>query len=200
MQEGGASVSRRLLAKVSRLLYRPLFGTFVVPKDARVDPTLLSEQDFPVYCPKCDYLLRGLDDGPCPECGRPFERGALLVRQYVFGRQLWRRTLLGRVGRWCGVAGLSCMLTFALGTFMPVVLQKLGLVDLEAVSTKISVTWTMRLVLAGLLVLALGYGLLMTSILCSSIDARRSQYRRKRRAVIAALRAAAKADEHRSSP
>ena len=77
-------MSRGLLARVRRLLYRPLFGTFVVPKDARVDPAPFSDEEFPVHCPKCRYLLRGLPDGACPECGKPFERGALLVRQYVF--------------------------------------------------------------------------------------------------------------------
>ena len=195
LQKRGVSVSRGLSAKVRRLLYRPLFGTFVVPKDARVDPALFSEEEFPVFCPKCRYSLRGLRDGLCPECGRPFERGALLVQQYVFGKQLWRLTLLGRVGRWCVVGGLVCVLTFFLGASVLVVLQRLGLVDLEAVSANISVTWTMRLVLAGLLVLAVGYGLILTSALCSLVDAQRSQYRRKRRAVIAALRAAASADE-----
>jgi len=69
------------------------------------------------------------------------------------------------------------MLTSSLATRVPVVLQKLGLLDLEAVSANISVTWTVRLVFAGLLVLALGYGLILTGVLCSLIDARRSQYR-----------------------
>ncbi|HPD30650.1 MAG TPA: hypothetical protein PLL20_11690 [Phycisphaerae bacterium] len=55
----------------------------VIPRDTRVDPSLLSEERFPVSCPKCEYLLRGLPDGRCPECGREFDHGKLLVEQYV---------------------------------------------------------------------------------------------------------------------
>ena len=48
-----------------------------------VDPALFPEADYPVHCSKCQYLLTGLPDGPCPECGQPFERGKLLVSQYA---------------------------------------------------------------------------------------------------------------------
>ncbi len=67
-----------------------------VARDAEVDPLLFSEEAFPVHCPGCGYLLRGLPDGRCPECGRPFKRGQLLVRQYVHEPiQLpWRRRQL----------------------------------------------------------------------------------------------------------
>ena len=49
--------------------------------DARADISRLPENQFPIWCPKCDYLLRGLPDGRCPECGTEFERARLLVQQ-----------------------------------------------------------------------------------------------------------------------
>lgn len=58
---------------------------------ARVDPALFAEDEFPVYCPKCDYLLRGLPDGRCPECGTDFDKGRLLVEQYVTRPLGWHR-------------------------------------------------------------------------------------------------------------
>lgn len=69
----------RLLSKLNR----PLFGTLVIPAEARVDPQHFPDADFPVHCPHCDYLLRGLPEPRCPECGQPFDRGRLLVQQYV---------------------------------------------------------------------------------------------------------------------
>jgi hypothetical protein len=87
----------RLLHSLRDLLYRPLFGTKVIPSDARVDPALFSEEEFPVYCEKCDYLLRGLPDGRCPECGQPFERGRLLALQYGDGQN---QTLWTKPHRW----------------------------------------------------------------------------------------------------
>jgi hypothetical protein len=66
----------------------------MIPPEARVDPGRFPEADFPLYCPSCGYLLRGLTSDRCPECGRPFERGRLLVEQYVIerGKRLSRRT------------------------------------------------------------------------------------------------------------
>lgn len=72
-----------MLARLQQTLNRPLFGTRVIPPDARVDAARFPEAEFPIYCPKCEYLLRGLPDGRCPECGEPFERGHLLVLEYV---------------------------------------------------------------------------------------------------------------------
>lgn len=88
-----------MLKRLNEILSRPLFGTRVIPKDAAVDPALFQEEEFPVYCPKCDYLLRGLPDGKCPECGQSFQRGVLLVQQYVQNEEevFLRRTFFGRL-------------------------------------------------------------------------------------------------------
>jgi len=94
-----------------RLLNRPLFGTKVIPPNARVDPSLFSEEDFPVYCPKCDYPLRGLVDPRCPECGEPFDRGRLLVLQYVTGRTP-RYKRLQKILSWSSTAAI--LLVFGL--------------------------------------------------------------------------------------
>jgi hypothetical protein len=93
-----------------------MFGTRVIPRDATVDPTLFSEEEYPVYCPKCEYLLRGLPDGKCPECGTAFERGRLLVRQYVvdWSGATWRRMAAGRwAGRLLVVGAALILLGFA---------------------------------------------------------------------------------------
>jgi len=87
---------------VDRFLHRDLLSGRVMPRKvakASVDPNPFPEEQFPLYCPKCGYLLRGLPDGRCPECGTSFERGRLLVEQYVLrhGGPGWRLT---RMGRW----------------------------------------------------------------------------------------------------
>ncbi len=87
----------RLTRRIGAALSRPIFGTKVIPHDARVDPSQFPEEEFSIYCRKCDYNLRGLPDGPCPECGTPFDRGRELVVSYVLnplGR--WWRTAHGR--------------------------------------------------------------------------------------------------------
>ena len=82
-------MSRRLFARIRLVLHKPLFGIRVIPRDASVDPAAFPEDEYPVHCLKCGYLLRGLPDGKCPECAKEFERGRLLVREYVFGWQGW---------------------------------------------------------------------------------------------------------------
>lgn len=70
---------------------------------ARVDPSAFSDDEFPVWCPECDYLLRGLLSNRCPECGHGFDRGRLLVSQYVldFDKTLRKRlTWWQRHGSW----------------------------------------------------------------------------------------------------
>jgi hypothetical protein len=188
------------LAKVSRLLYRPLFGTFVVPKDARVDPTLFSEEGFPVFCPRCRYSLRGLRDGLCPECGQPFERGALLVRQYVFewGQRHRKGTPLARVRRWLVIGATACGLVLLLGVVSLPLCALLWRAGFVPVSVESFIAWGYRisrvlLVLALVTTLLWGTVIVLVLIHCS-------RFAKKRGAVIAALRAAAKADGHRSSP
>ena len=90
---------RRHWPRLVRFMTRPMFGTRVIPRNARVDPDVFSEDEFPLWCGQCNYLLRGLPDGRCPECGTPFEKSHLLVQQYVrdpLGR-LWRHDRLGRL-------------------------------------------------------------------------------------------------------
>lgn len=57
------------------------------PAGTSVDPARFPEDEFPVVCLNCGYSLRALPDGKCPECGRPFERGVLLVDMYVYLRR-----------------------------------------------------------------------------------------------------------------
>ena len=88
------------------LRHRPAYGG-LIPPEAQVDPNLFPDDRYPVWCPDCDYLLRGLPDGRCPECGRSFEKGRLLVEQYVIeqGRRNWKRT--SRWAKWTLVIGIA---------------------------------------------------------------------------------------------
>ena len=74
-------MTRNLLHDLARLLQRPLFGTQVIPRDARLNLGLLPEDQFPLYCDKCGYLLRGLPGDRCPECGTDFARHRLMLKQ-----------------------------------------------------------------------------------------------------------------------
>ena len=86
-----------------------------IPKDASVDPARFDEDEFPVVCPKCGYALRGLADGACPECGVAFERGRLLVQQYV--RQTGRPSY-GRAGKLASACILIASTTFLVFLFL----------------------------------------------------------------------------------
>ncbi|MCC6360674.1 MAG: hypothetical protein IT450_18195 [Phycisphaerales bacterium] len=81
-----------------------------VPPGATVDPALFPEDEFPVECLGCGYALRGLPDGRCPECGREFVRGHLLVETYLRCSSK-RRTIAAAVSEVCG---WTSMMTFAL--------------------------------------------------------------------------------------
>lgn len=68
----------------------------------RLDPAQFPEDEFPVYCMQCGYELRGLAESRCPECGEPFDRGRLLVLQYLKQRRPRSERLhrLGRIAFW----------------------------------------------------------------------------------------------------
>ena len=89
------------LAKLRNIFrYRIAFGR-IIPPNARANPAQLSESEFPIVCPKCDYLLHGLTVPRCPECGRDFDRGRLLVEQYVLEGGLGRKGRVSQFAKWC---------------------------------------------------------------------------------------------------
>jgi hypothetical protein len=47
--------------------------------EAAAGPTVLQPTDVGLRCPGCDYNLTGIAEERCPECGRPFDRKALLA-------------------------------------------------------------------------------------------------------------------------
>lgn len=110
---------------VGQTLHRPLFGTRVIAQDARADVSRLSEDEFPIWCPKCDYLLRGLPDGRCPECGTEFERGRLLVQQYV---HQWSETLRRRTtsGKWAVRTAWVGLTVIAVGYLGIIIMAQFG--------------------------------------------------------------------------
>src|SRR4051812_42173367 len=62
-------------------------------------------------CWGCDYLLRGVESGRCPECGREFDRANPLSMNH--GRAM------GRLGRWMiGRIGLLAILTAFAGAIL----------------------------------------------------------------------------------
>lgn len=82
----------------------------VLPPDARVDPAGFPEDEFPIYCPECDYSLRSLPQQRCPECGRAFDRSRLLVEQYVTQRKLRHSGQERNRVRWMSAIGsLLCL-------------------------------------------------------------------------------------------
>lgn len=107
-----------LLLRAVDWLNRPLFGTKVIPPDAAVPQADFPDDEFPVFCPGCDYLLRGLAHSRCPECGREFDRGRLLVDQYVRERahRLWEHGLLGRWSARMAAAVLGLLALWVIGT------------------------------------------------------------------------------------
>lgn len=82
----------------------------IVPPDAKVDPSSFPEDKYPVYCPACGYLLRGLTCDRCPECGKQFDHGRLLVEQYVIGQGERERNRRSLYAKWMMFAGLSVFL------------------------------------------------------------------------------------------
>lgn len=110
---------RENLLRLWRWLRQPVLGTTVIPKHARVDASLFSEDEFPVKCPRCDYSLRGLIREYCPECGTAYDRGRLLVTQYLgdgrshpLMKNRWYRLCLFAGGLSIVLAGLAQALIF----------------------------------------------------------------------------------------
>jgi len=114
--ENGVNVRASMPRLRNLLRHRMAYGQ-VIPPDARVSPDEFSEDEFPVYCPSCDYPLRGLQGHYCPECGREFERGRLLVEQYVIeqGKRNCRRT--SKYARWTSLLGLGLFGLLAVGVW-----------------------------------------------------------------------------------
>ena len=74
----------------------------MIPRKGRVNPDLFPEEEYPTWCLKCEYLLRGLKEDRCPECGQEFDRGHLLVKEYVVEWHKWllRPSRAGRLFRY----------------------------------------------------------------------------------------------------
>lgn len=108
---------RKPVQCVARLLRKPLFGTRIIPADARLRLEVLPEEEFPIFCDRCGYLLRGLPENRCPECGTPFDPHRLLLNSYVHGwfDALVRTTRVGRVVLWSCLGGLTLVLLNAAG-------------------------------------------------------------------------------------
>jgi hypothetical protein len=104
---------------IRKLLPPRVIDGQVVPPDARVDPAAFPDDQFPVYCPQCRYLLRGLTSDRCPECGTPFDRGRLLVGQYIFSPERWQCARSWKWAIWAMVIGFlptAASALFAFGT------------------------------------------------------------------------------------
>ena len=179
---------RTATAAVWSVLHRPLFGTHVIPRNASVDPTLFPEEEYPVYCSKCSYLLRGLPDGRCPECGASFERGHLLVRTYVtaWGGALWRDSVARKWYWRFMVVGIALPFLSGLG-FMCLNY----FVDRTSPSPPSSATLdaTLRLVYALVALMFVGLVLQLVAAVIATIAYPRGSWKR-RRAIIDAIRQA----------
>jgi hypothetical protein len=107
-------------SRYQRFLQWAAARKLIIPPETRVDPSPFSEDEFPVFCSKCDYLLRGLPDSRCPECGREFDRGRLLVDQYVteYGKRSY-----GARGKWSSRTRLVGTVTMILCLVPLVVVQ-----------------------------------------------------------------------------
>lgn len=93
-------------------------------EDTVVDPADFPEVDFPVICMKCRYELRGLRDGPCPECGEKFTRGRLLVIEYFIeeGQRFGRCSSRAKLGLVL-LVGAEFAFIIGLGLLGPRILQ-----------------------------------------------------------------------------
>jgi len=130
----------------------------IIPPDTQVDPESFPEKDFPLFCPVCDYMLRGLPTERCPECGTPFDRGRLLVQQYVIeqGKRLWNRT--GKYAKRLLIIGV-------LLSVVPLVLVRIASALIKPTAMTPQMTdWVMKLVPAVMAVMTLGTVLLFVAV------------------------------------
>ncbi len=177
----------KALECLRRQLTKPLFRTRFIPDDASVDPTLLPEDEFPVHCVKCRYALRGLDDGRCPECGTPFERGRLLVRQYVHDWRgaKWRQS---SAARWsCRFALIGLALPILSGVGMACVMCYLCPNDRATRPTTAQVDFGVCIAYCLIGAAFVGLALQAISIVITTYTSPRNA-RRQRRFVIDAMR------------
>lgn len=107
---------RTFWQKIHDVLWYPLSGTVAIPRDARVDPAQFDADYFPVWCRQCGYMLRGLPENRCPECGTTFDRGRLLVEQYV-GFQLPKRDRWLRGSIWVLRTAMALIALLPLAVF-----------------------------------------------------------------------------------
>jgi hypothetical protein len=102
-----------------RLVQHRWYKDAIIPPETRVDPSGFPEEEFPVYCPRCSYLLTGLAGSCCPECGREFDRGRLLVERYLLMRV--PLSAAGRIGRTGACIGFGLIvLLVAIASFVTV--------------------------------------------------------------------------------
>jgi hypothetical protein len=97
---------RRIGERILAWLRGPIVPRRRVVTLPEFDPYWVDDARFPVYCPLCHYVLRGLPVGRCPECARWFVRDRLRFKQYIrdWNRIEWLRTPLGRWHGWAWAA------------------------------------------------------------------------------------------------
>jgi hypothetical protein len=172
---------RMMVAPLKRLLFRPILGTRVIPPGASVPPEAFPEDEYPIFCSRCDYQLRGLTGSCCPECGTGFDRGRLLVDQYARERahRLWEH---GPVGRWAArlsvaILVLCAMYIVGMG-LIAWAAERLGNRNVRPTARQVD-QWTARLVVLNDLAWW-GQLLALVTLLCCLLAVARS-WRRNRR-------------------
>lgn len=153
----------------------PVAGQTVGP-DGVVDPASFPEDEFPVRCPRCNYLLRGLPDGRCPECGTAFERGRLLVAQYVL-KPTWRSI---PTGKWTDRLLSAGVLLWAFALGMAYALAQCAWARLTPVSAPPSADWLFAGIRSFLVVMLLATLVLLVGVALCMFQVHRHQIKRGR--------------------